>query len=264
MNKEKFNKIRVGICITNAICAVCVFLIIVGFRVFAIFSNNETYKELSLKIINGPGILLFLFFSLICTFFLFYNHKKYGPIKFNSEYRIPKIISYQANIKDNIINYLNNNEYIKGNCNLSSMNIDYYINMNNEKDVHLFAFLKSSKINQTILREYKENYLREFLDYIGDNEEKIINGYRFFYIYFIITISDNNKFAEEIINYNLTVHSYVILMPILINQKENKIYIADYNDGIGQTLYKKQQKIVIEKLKSLDVEINNSFGRHND
>lgn len=252
MNKDTFNKIRVTICLTCIICAIIIWLATMGFRLYVIISNNEAYKEISLKLMGGPLTILMLILLSISTIVALYNSKKYGRIRFSTEYRTPIVIPYQFNIKDNLIKYLTSNKYIEGNCSLTTMNVRYFIKMDNNRDVHLYAFLKNNKINQTILNEYKENYLTELLDFIADQEEKVIKEFMYYYVYFIASIKETDDEVEEIINYNQITHGYVILMPIIINQSEKKIYIADYNDGLGQILYKNQQKLIIERLKTLD------------
>ena len=81
-----------------------------GFRLYAIISNNEAYKEISLKLMSGPPMILMLILLSISTIVAFYNSKKYGRLRVSTEYRTPIVIPYQFNIKDNLIKYLTSND----------------------------------------------------------------------------------------------------------------------------------------------------------
>jgi hypothetical protein len=131
------------------------------------------------------------------------------------------------------------------------MNLDYYIKRDKNDDVHIYTFLKSNRITQDIVKDYK-NHLIELQDYLADNEEKIIDGWIHLHIYFIAGITKNTKVAEELVSYNLINPDSVVLMPILINTNEKNVYIGNYNDGFGELAYKDQKKVIEKNLKTLD------------
>lgn len=247
MKKEKVNRIRATISLT--ICIMGMIIALGGFAgmFIAIFLGSQELAE-------GLDLLAFHFMIIFGPIFLIVElcgNKKYGPIRYSSEYRIPTKISYKSDITERLLTYLKNNKYKKGSCSLTTMNLDYYIKRDKNDDVHIYTFLKSNRITQDIVNDYKK-HLIELQDYLADNEDKIINGWIHLHIYFIAEITKNTKVAEELVSYNLINPDSVVLMPILINTNEKNVYIGNYNDGLGELAYKHQKKVIEKNLKTLD------------
>ena len=247
MKKEKVNRIRATISLT--ICIMCMIIALGGFvgMFIAFFLGSQELAE-------GLDLLAFHFMIIFGPIFLIVElcgNKKYGPIRYSSEYRIPTKISYKSDITERLLTYLKNNKYKKGSCSLTTMNLDYYIKRDKNDDVHIYTFLKSNRITQDIVKDYKK-HLIELQDYLADNEDKIINGWIHLHIYFIAEITKNTKVAEELVSYNLINPDSVVLMPILINTNEKNVYIGNYNDGLGELAFKHQKKVIEKNLKTLD------------
>lgn len=247
MKKEKVNRIRATISLT--ICIMGMIIALGGFAgmFIAIFLGSQELAE-------GLDLLAFHFMIIFGPIFLIVElcgNKKYGPIRYSSEYRIPTKISYKSDITERLLTYLKNNKYKKGSCSLTTMNLDYYIKRDKNDDVHIYTFLKSNRITQDIVNDYKK-HLIELQDYLADNEDKIINGWIHLHIYFIAEITKNTKVAEELVSYNLINPDSVVLMSILINTNEKNVYIGNYNDGLGELAFKHQKKVIEKNLKTLD------------
>ena len=247
MKKEKVNRIRATISLT--ICIMGMIIALGGFAgmFIAIFLGSQELAE-------GLDLLAFHFMIIFGPIFLIVElcgNKKYGPIRYSSEYRIPTKISYKSDITERLLTYLKNNKYKKGSCSLTTMNLDYYIKRDKNDDVHIYTFLKSNRITQDIVKDYKK-HLIELQDYLADNEDKIINGWIHLHIYFIAEITKNTKVAEELVSYNLINPDSVVLMSILINTNEKNVYIGNYNDGLGELAFKHQKKVIEKNLKTLD------------
>ena len=247
MKKERVNRIRATI--SSTICIMCGIVCIIIFICSILVIHWES-KELN----DSLDLLAFHFgiiFGPILLIVELCGNKKYGPIRYSSEYRIPTKISYKSDITERLLTYLKNNKYKKGSCSLTTMNLDYYIKRDKNDDVHIYTFLKSNRITQDIVNDYKK-HLIELQDYLADNEDKIINGWIHLHIYFIAEITKNTKVAEELVSYNLINPDSVVLMPILINTNEKNVYIGNYNDGLGELAYKHQKKVIEKNLKTLD------------
>lgn len=247
MKKEKVNRIRATISLTIGIMGMIIAL--GGFvgMFIAIFLGSQ-------ELADGLDLLAFHFMIIFGPIFFIVElcgNKKYGPIRYSSEYRIPTKISYKSDITERLLTYLKNNKYKKGSCSLTTMNLDYYIKRDKNDDVHIYTFLKSNRITQDIVKDYKK-HLIELQDYLADNEDKIINGWIHLHIYFIAEITKNTKVAEELVSYNLINPDSVVLMPILINTNEKNVYFGNYNDGLGELAFKHQKKVIEKNLKTLD------------
>lgn len=247
MKKEKVNRIRATISLTiGMMCGILCIIIFICDVLAIIWWSPELKHSLELLTFHYAIIFFPIFFIVE-----FCGNKKYGPIRYSSEYRIPTKISYKSDITERLLTYLKNNKYKKGSCSLTTMNLDYYIKRDKNDDVHIYTFLKSNRITQDIVKDYK-NHLIELQDYLADNEEKIIDGWIHLHIYFIAEITKNTKVAEELVSYNLINPDSVVLMPILINTNEKNVYIGNYNDGFGELAYKDQKKVIEKNLKTLD------------
>ena len=123
MKKERVNRIRATI--SSTICIMCGIVCIIIFICSILVIHWES-KELN----DSLDLLAFHFgiiFGPILLIVELCGNKKYGPIRYSSEYRIPTKISYKSDITERLLTYLKNNKYKKGSCSLTTMNLDYYI-----------------------------------------------------------------------------------------------------------------------------------------
>ena len=107
MKKEKVNRIRATISLTIGIMGMIIAL--GGFvgMFIAIFLGSP-------ELADGLDLLAFYFCIIFGPIFFiveFCGNKKYGPIRYSSEYRIPTKISYKSDITERLITYLKNNKY---------------------------------------------------------------------------------------------------------------------------------------------------------
>lgn len=245
MSKEKFNKIRV------IICYIMTAIIILTWVCYIIMCIMKTEKVVENTNIGKLFLILNFIVAPIYCFLVFYKFKKYGGIRFNSWYTTPTIIKYYDFKTTDLKNKLKKNKYKIEKCNISGIDGEYYLKMSPEKDIHLFVFLKLKEITEELYIDYKKNNLITFQDKIGNEEGNIIEGWRYFYIYLILDIEEENKYSKELETYNKTTIGELIFMPIIIKKATKRISIPTYNDGMGQILYKRQKAKIVKYLREM-------------